>query len=138
MAQVDFRNSTLINDVEGVWDFTPGMMQRDLVFVRMPRGIGELAKDLGVAGCDHSLTVTFLNVQTSDVQTIFSRLDGMMDPVTGTLQIPDYPSYRHCLMTSCQPHAQAVRAYNISNSNPAGTKRWDLGFDIMFRQLRRS
>lgn len=142
MAEVKFRGEKLIDDAEGVWLFAPGMMLRNWVFVQPPRGIGELAKDMGLAGCDHTLSVTFLNVDEANIDNIFDRMQDFWtpssgSPPSGTLEVPKYGSYRHCVITDCQPGEQSVRAKSVSPSSPKGTECWDLRFDITFRQLRR-
>lgn len=126
----------------GVWNFTPGMMARDWVMVRLPRGIGEIAKDMGLSGCDHELQLTYLNVAPEDVAGVFEFLEDMWipsggSPASGTLTVPGYGSYPHCVVTACEPDALALRAKAQTPSNLAGSKAYNLGFTITFRQLRR-
>ena len=133
--------SPLMTPVLGVWNFTPGMMQRDWVFVRLPRGVGEIAKDMGMSGCDHELRLEYLNVAAEDVSGIFDFLQGLWTPAAGSprsgiLTVPDYGSYRHCVVSNCVPDAQALRAKNMTPGSTAGTKVYNLGFALTFRQLR--
>lgn len=143
MANVTFStiSDPLMTPALGICRFTPGMMQRDWVMVRLPRGLGEIAKDMGLSGADHVLELTYLNVPEGDVAVIFRRLERMWIPVSGnprsgTLTVAGYGSYPHCVVVSCVPDAQAVRARSISTENPTGQKVFDLGFTVTFRQLR--
>lgn len=142
MAEVKYRDVTIITDAQGVWRLTPGMMRREWVMVRMPRGIGEIAKDMGLSGCDHQLSLSFLNVSESDVDNTFESLQELWtpesgSPKSGTLVVPDYGTYPHCVITDCTPGEQTPVATGIDADDPVGERCYDLHFQVTFRQLRR-
>lgn len=144
MGDVTFTGAAapLMTAVQGIYLFTPGMMARDWQMVRLPRGIGEIAKDMGMSGCDHTLVLRYLNVSAEDVPGIFDFLQDLWTPASGspqsgTLTVPDYGSYPHCVVTACEPDQQARRAVGVSPESTAGTVAYDLGFTLTFRQLRR-
>ena len=110
--------------------------------VRLPRGIGEIAKDLGLSGCDHQLRISFLNVSAANADSIFTMLHGLWIPTSGSpksgdLVVPDYGTYPHCIVTGCELSDQAAVATDVSPASPKGTDRHDYHFDLTFRQLRR-
>lgn len=133
---ITFRGSSVLADTEGVYDFTPGQMNRAWSFVRLPRGSGELAKDLGVNGATHTVVVTYIAVASGSVATLFSRIAGLQTPVSGSLVIPRYGTYPHCVVESVSWDKQTLAAKSVSPSSPKGTAVDTMRVTITFRQLR--
>ena len=142
MGQLTLAGSTIITSAEGVWRLSPGMMPRTFSFRQLARGVGEVAKDLGGGGCDHSVDLTFLNVAAASVQTIWDRLQNMLSPTSGspssgTMTCTGYPSFAHCVLTAVQPDAQTARVLEGSAGTLYGDQVYDMHFTLTFRQVRR-
>lgn len=108
----------------------------------MPRTIGMIAKDLRVEGPTHELTITYTGVPVSGIQDKFDDMEELSLPLngrsqSGSLVVPDYGTYPHCIIDSITASPQTVRAKNISPTDAVGDKVYELTFTIIFRQLRR-
>lgn len=141
MANVTFTGigEPLLTADQGVWGFTPGMMTPRTKQEPLTRSMGELVKELGRNGADHELILTYLKVAPEDVEGIFDLVESMWIPrlTMGTLTVPDYPPYRNCYVSECEPSPQTARARDISPANPKGTACYELTFTITFRQTRK-
>lgn len=140
MASVTFRSSDIITDAQGVWKFKPGIMNRDWVFVRLPLALGEIAKDMGMSGTDHVLTGKFLNVSVGSVNSILTALRNLASPSSGsprsgTLTVPEYGSYNHCVISNVETGEQKASGKDVGPDGSV-TKTYDIEFSITFRQLR--
>lgn len=136
--QITFRGQSLLTSVEGTYDFTPGSMNRQWSFVRLPRALGEFAKDLGRNGASHTLVARFHNVALAGLASVFSRISGFQTPVAGALVVPDFGAYGNCVIESVEHRAQTPTVHNIAlnGNNLSETRSCLLEFTIKFRQLR--
>lgn len=145
---VTWAGISIITAIQGVWEFTPDLMPSIFKFDRPVRSIGELSKHLGGGGCDHSLRVIYLGVEAGTaagkVMDFFGDLQDLLCPATGTplagsLIVPDYGTWPHCVMTDCSPGTLTPRAVlNTSiGSGPYNKTVYDLEFSMSFHQTRR-
>lgn len=133
---ITFCGTALFYDDEGTYRFVPGSRNRVWNYVHLPRAQGELAKDLGVSGATHTLTLNFLNLDTNDVATVFSRVVGAQSPTSGALVVPRYGTYNHCVVDAVSFSEQELNVVSVSKTTPKGTSVDRIEVTITFRQLR--
>lgn len=135
--------TTLVSNTTGYYEFTPGMMQRKYANEQLPRAMGEIAKDMGMTGCDHQLVVTLLAVAPANVATVHNAFAAIAAP-TGrvaakSLIVPNYDAFPNCICTACSCVKLAVRGTytTIGQNGPVNTLCYDMTFNLTFHQLRR-
>lgn len=143
---VTFANNTLMTPALGVFDFIPGMFERKKVYSFLPRS-GVIPKDMGRGSATHKVHLKYLNVLPGNIAGIFSDLEAIYDPVTGTppptgrlivtTASGDYRNLNHCICDTIEAGAQKRVAINITPQNPEGDEAYNLEFNLTFIQTRR-
>lgn len=128
-------NNVLFGDTEGAYQFTPGLRARRLEIVALPRGLGELVKDLGSVGATHTLVLTFIGVLPADVASVRARIQSCLTGTTGTLTVPESGTFPHCVCLEAEEGPQSPAIKNVTAS-AAGTRCYTMTFRLTFRQLR--
>lgn len=132
---ITFKGSTLLADGEGTYDFQPGRIfgQRDYEVIKMARAVGAIAKDLGSGATPLNLTL-YMPTADGTVATIFSRIATFAaTPETGSLVIPGYGTYTHCLVMDSGHAERQKRITKLTTPNADG---YDLLFGLLFLKLR--
>lgn len=134
-AIITYKGSTLLDAGEGTYEFHAGRVfgQRDYEIIKMARAVGAIAKDLGSGPTQLSLTL-FMPTADGSVATILSRIATFAaQATTGSLVIPDYGTYTHCLLVDSGHAAPQKRITKLTTPNADG---YDLIFGLTFLKLR--
>jgi hypothetical protein len=122
-----FRGETVIADGEGTFlDLTQEMIEgRSWIFRRLARGLGEIAKDSGVAGATAVFEVRFHCVGSLTPQVVRDRVATLCTPAAGTLTIKGQPTLNNCVLLP--PVRQETRKIKGG---------YRIVYSLAFRQLR--
>jgi hypothetical protein len=131
-AQITFRGSTFLDAGEGVYDFEPIEFGYTTVAPReLARSVGSQAINLGVKATFHKLGL-WLPTATASMAALHTRFKGFADGVAGTLVIPDFGSYNHCVLMG-PPERNPQKKITRQVASTAG---YDLYFGFVFMQTR--
>lgn len=137
-TEISFGVTTVISSTEGGWDeLQLGMINPAYQFEGLANVDGELAKPVSSKGCEHSITVHFIDLQVSSVASILARIKSLRTKGVQTLSVPEWPDIPNCIYLGAKPTGQRTARYTVPSGSGTvtATARKNLSFELTFRQL---
>jgi hypothetical protein len=135
MSNITFGNFTVISSSEGGWQEPElGFIDPGYEYAKLINTDGELAKPVASGGCDHSITINFVNVALASVAGIQARIASLKTKGVQTLTIPEFPAIPNCVFKSAKRANKRTSTIAIAGTVTLTAKK-NVDYTLTFRQL---
>lgn len=137
---ITWRGLTILDSGEGTYsNFKPGLTTRIMKPEPLAQALGEIAKDLGRGGANHSVTVTYL-VEDADLEDLIDRIETITNTSgSGTLSVPGWKAIPACVIQ--EPQVETPERIELDPQPGTWTSSspgWEITVTYNWRQLRRT